>query len=310
MAIEANDSQTGKGLFWCMLCAIFGQRPGTVAQKKGGVGSLDESIMEKLVSGVAFLLLDNVKGAFDSAFLEAALTVENGMIDARVPGIRAVPVDPRLVVFGLTSNGVELTPDMANRTLMIRLRKQNPLYEFHTWADRDGNEVGIRQHIEAYQATYLACVNAILRDWWENGAKRLPCPEHSFKETLGAVDYIAQHYFGLAPLMAGHTEMLDRTAKPGLSWLRQIALKAADSWAVVDWSASRLAEKCMNDGIAIPGSSSMDPENAAKAVGIAMSQAFGSEDLVVIDGIAVKRVHTTDTDGRQRKTYTFSRATS
>lgn len=304
LVFEADSSQAGKTLMWSMICAIFGQRFGTVAQKRGGVGSLDESLMEKLVGGNAFILLDNLRGPLDSAFLEACLTLENGSIDARVAGIRAIPVDPRLVTFGLTSNGVELTIDLSNRSLLIRIRKQPGLYAFRKWTDGAGQEVDIRHHIESRQAYYQGCVNAVLRDWWEAGAKRLPCTEHSFRETMGALDHISHHYFGLAPLLDGHRIELERTTKPALGWLRQIAHLAADGWGVVQWNASRLAEKCELEGITIPGKHS-DTDSAARQVGILMASAFGGAERITIDGIEVIRTTTTDEHARERKTYSF-----
>lgn len=306
LIFEANDSQSGKTLLWAMICAIFGLRFGTVAQKRGGVGSLDEALMEKLVSGVACILLDNLRGKFDSPFLEAALTLEDGSIDARVPGVRAIPVDPSHVVFGLTSNGVEITIDLGNRSLMIRIRKQPPDHEFKEWKDRQNEAVGIREHIIANQTFYLGCVHAIFRDWWANGAQRLPCKDHSFRPCIGALDFIVQKYFGMPPLLDGHLEALDRASKPGLSWLRLIALKAAASWFVVDWSATRLAERCVADGIPILGSTPVtDIEAAAKLVGIAMGQVFAGTNTVTIDDVKVERSLTADSEGRERKVYSF-----
>lgn len=168
----------------------------------------------------------------------------------------------------------------------------------------------IRDHIASFQSYYYGCAAAIVGDWWSHGAQRLPCTDHDFKECMGALDFMVQRYFKLPPLLHGHKEVMERTSKPGLSWLRLIALKAAASWCAVDWSAGRLAERCLAEGIAIPGSAGLDADGAAKCVGIAMAQAFAGEDLVVIDGIAVKRVHTTDTEGRQRKVYTFDRVKS
>jgi hypothetical protein len=306
LAFEADLSQTGKTLLFAMIVAIFGQRCGSVAQKKGGTGSFDEAIMQKLVNGYLFILLDNIRGRIDSPFLEMCLTPEDGEVDARV--LRAsVPVDPRPVVFGLTSNAAELTKDLANRTLMVRIRKQPLGYQFHTWTDTNGVPVeGIRQHITAHQAYYQGCVSSILRDWWAQGAPRLSCTDHDFKTTVGALDHLVHHYFKLPPILDGHQVALERTTKPGLSWLRQIALQAAREWHVVDWMATKVAERCLQDGIAIPGlSGEAETKTAAQQVGQMMSSAFGTLDQIMVDNITISRSTEFDKEGRPYKVYTF-----
>src|SRR5690606_22583817 len=69
--VEADDSQTGKGYLCDLIFAIYGETPGIVGERKGGVGSLDESLAQKLVEGRPFILLDNLRDKIDSAYLEA-----------------------------------------------------------------------------------------------------------------------------------------------------------------------------------------------------------------------------------------------
>jgi len=309
LVFEADQSQTGKTLLWAMLCDILGQSFATATKKAGGVGSLDETLMEKMVAGHTCILFDNARGRFDSQFFEACMTSEGGQIYARVPGVREIPVDPDVVVFGMTSNAAELTIDLSERSLMTRVRKQPPTHVFRTYTDDSGHEISIRQHIQARHAFYHGCVNAIIRHWWEHGAQRRPCTEHSFKQTIGAVDFIVQNHFALPPLLDGHRISLDRTTKPGLTWLRQIALTAADQWQVLEWTASRIAERCQQDGVAIPGAGERDePLGRAQQIGTIMASAFGKEERIQIDDIAILRSSTTDGSGRTMKVYSFLRS--
>ena len=265
-------------------------------------------IGERLSEGWTAVLIDNFRGKFDSAYFEAALTMEGGALSARIAGERSVPVDPRLVQFGFTSNGAALTVDTTNRALMIRIRKRRRDYVFHQLTDATGKVVGMREHVEAHQALYHGCVNAILLDWWHNGAQRKDCIEHDFKESMGALDYIVQHYFGLPPLLDGHRDALDRTTKPGLTWLRQIALKAATRWFVTNWTAKVIVEKCVQEGIPITGApDGCDTDTAAKQVGINMAAALGKANQIMIDDIEITRSEVKDAEGRSRKVYTFVR---
>jgi len=106
-----------------------------------------------------------------------------------------------------------------------------------------------------------------------------------------------------------HRLSLDRTTKPGLTWLRQIALTAADRWQVLEWTASRIAERCQQDGIAIPGVGDRDePLGRAQQIGTIMGSAFGTADQIQIDGITTSRTSTTDGSGRAMKVYSFLRS--
>ena len=191
---------------------------------------------------------------------------------------------------------------------MIRIRKRPVGYNFHKLTDAAGKVVGLREHVEAHQPFYHGCVNSILLDWFRNGAQRLDCPDHDFKESVGALDFIVQNYFGLPPLLGGHRDALDRTTKPGLTWLRLIALKATDLWHVTEWTASRIAERCQLDGIPVPGATSETTvEDAAKLIGNIMTSAFGETNCLSIDGITVTRKEVNDPKSRLRKCYTFAR---
>lgn len=309
LAYEADESQAGKTKLWNMTTAIVGQRYGNVVPKKGGVGSLDEQIMERLVDGYTCILLDNMRGKLDSPYFESCLTPEAGDNSARIAGVRSSDVDPRPVLFGLTSNGVELTRDAANRGLMTRIRKRPGDYQFRIWTDASGKPVGVREHIQSRQAYYHSCANSIVLHWKKNGAQQIPCTEHDFRECVGALDFMVRTYFKLPPLLDGHQSALDRTTKPGLSWVRTIALKAASEWYVVDWTASKIAERCIQDGVGIPGvTGEVETKVAAQQIGLAMASAFGSDNRIVIDGVVVTRTSEKDGHGGVLKLYSFTKA--
>jgi hypothetical protein len=72
---EADESQAGKGFFLELVQALYREYASFVTQRKGGVGSFDESLSQKLVNGRPFIQCDNIRGAVDSQYLEAILTV-------------------------------------------------------------------------------------------------------------------------------------------------------------------------------------------------------------------------------------------
>ena len=66
------------------IAAIYNSTPLVVTQKSGGVGSVDESIASALATGRPFVLLDNFRGNFNSAMLEAIITTPE-TVSVRVP---------------------------------------------------------------------------------------------------------------------------------------------------------------------------------------------------------------------------------
>jgi hypothetical protein len=306
--IEANDSQAGKTKMWGVMCGMNGLTYGTVTQKTGGVGSLDEQLMERLVDGCCGILLDNMRGKFDSPYFEACMTPEAGEMSARIAHVRGLRVDPRLTVFGMTSNGIQLTRDTSNRSLKTQIRKRPDMYTFKEWKDRSGAVVGLREHVEAYQRHYRGCVNSIVLDWERNGARRLDCHGHDFRECMGALDYICRSYFDLPPLLDGHRASLDRTTNRAMTWLRELSLRAATDWDAIKWTARRLAESCMQHNLAIPGAGEdVTSDAAAKLIGIAMGDLFATSDSIELDDVVVTRHIEKDSEGRTRRSYTFAR---
>ncbi len=132
---EADASQAGKGFRNKLTAAIYRNRIVTVTQKKGGVGSLEESFNSALVRGANFIAFDNVRGKIDSPALESFLTEDRYL--ARPPFQPSVEIDPRRVVVQMTSNKAEITKDLANRSSFVRILKQTAGYEFQEYAEGD-----------------------------------------------------------------------------------------------------------------------------------------------------------------------------
>ena len=120
--IEADFSQAGKGFFNKLLAAIFGLMVTTISQRKGGVGSMEEGISRALISGALFISLDNLRGKIDLPSLESLLTEDVYL--CRVPYQGDMPIDPRRYIFMATSNKADFTRDLANRSCIVRLKKQ------------------------------------------------------------------------------------------------------------------------------------------------------------------------------------------
>ena len=85
-AVEADESQAGKGFLLELIHSVYNERVALVLNRKGGVGSLDEEISRVLLAGKPFIQLDNIRDLISSEFFEGIMTCEFGStVAARVP---------------------------------------------------------------------------------------------------------------------------------------------------------------------------------------------------------------------------------
>ena len=296
---EADQSQAGKTLRQNLTRLIYRERGYAVTRRDGGVGSLDESIGAALLSGRAFITMDNLRGRLDSQFLEAVITF-NGPVGVRVPHRGEVAVDPRQRSFSLTSNGVETTRDLANRSCIVRIRKRPNGYSWRQWI-----EGGIEAHTTARQSHYLGCVHAVVRQWIAQGKPVTTERRHDMWQWAGALDWIVREIFGAAPLMDGHEGAQERVSNPALVWLRAVCLAVAHGGRLGDeLSASMLWELCRDEGIDMPSArSTADDVAGQRYVGQIMAKIYrnAESNAVEVDDYSVQRIEREERSEERRR---------
>jgi hypothetical protein len=305
---EADQSQSGKTYRQKLVAAVYNESVSIVSQKIGGVGSVDESLSARLVEGRPFIQFDNFRGRVDSGHLEAFLTAE-GSFPARVPYRGEVQIDPDRFFIFLSSNGVETTRDMANRSSIIRIRKrQRFIYS-------DFPEGDLLSHIRVNQPYYLACVFAVIQEWYYRGQPRSRELRHDFRDWCLTLDWIVQNLFKTAPLMEGHRGAQERVSNPGLTFVRNLclALEAEDSLET-PLIASQLYDIAEIAGVEVPGLRVADEDRGRKIIGSIMAKVFSDGDTVELDGFrAVKeesirdREDTTAGGSYRVKSYVFTK---
>lgn len=303
---EANASQSGKGYRQNLIFAVYNERPSLVTLKNGGVGGLDESISQALIYGRPFIQLDNIRGKLDSQFIEMMMTA-GGMISARIPQKAEVLVDSRHFILMMTSNGVETTPDLANRSSMIRIRKREG-FNFKTFPEGD-----LLDNVNANQPYFLSAIFAIIKVWHSSGKKRTTDTQHDFREWAQTLGWIVENILGEAPLMEGHRQAQERVSNPALTWLRKVAIAIeSDHRLDEEIMASDLAELCESHSIEIPGLRDLSDETGrSKRVGVLMRKAFGEINQVKIDRFTINRTeknhyYQSTQENKMLKAYNFS----
>jgi hypothetical protein len=301
---EGDQSQSGKTYRQKLVARIYNEIPSAITSAKGGVGSVDEAIATALVRGRPFITLDNFRGRLDSTILEGAIR-GSGMVSCRT--LRAsAEVDTRPFIWQLSTNGAEFTRDIANRSIITRIRKQPDGYQFRTFPEGD-----LLAHVESNQSFFLGAIFAIIREW-----KRADCPKtnehrHDFRGWCQSLDWIVQHILGMPPLLDGHREEQARTANPNLQWLRDVAM-AANSMGKLcsELTASELVGIAEDAGIDFPGnprSQEDPPQRAGKILGKLFRE---SEDRpILVDGFIVTRreVTTYENGPKIHKNYVITK---
>ncbi len=281
---EANESQSGKTYRQKVVAAIYNSIPLVVTQKNGGVGSVDESIASSLATGRPFVLLDNFRDNFNSPMLEAIITTPD-CVPIRLPRLAEQVINASAVSFQLSSNGVNTTPDMANRSCIIRICKQHNR-QWKRWPEGD-----LLAHVKANQHYYLGCVITIVKEWVNYGMPITNTTEHDMRQWAQSMDWIVQHIFKSAPLLEGHQIIQQSVSSPQLTWLREVCLQAErDDKLDFDLLAHNIAEICEFSDIEYPNKRKyQDAEAAFKYIGTIMGKMFSKQEVVVIDNYKVTK---------------------
>jgi hypothetical protein len=281
---EAEQSQSGKTYRQKLVSRTYNELPSSITSPRGGVGSLDENISAALIKGRPFITLDNIRGSLDSTILEQAI---RGVRRVACRALRtSADVDTKPFIWQLSTNGADFTRDIANRSIITRIRKQSADYHFNEY-----NEGDLLAHVAAQQPFYLGAVFSIIREWARRGCPKTSENRHDFRGWCQSLDWIVQNIFELAPLLDGHREEQARTANPALQWLRDVTMAVrAQGQLGVELIASQLVGIAEDAGIIFPGNP-LSREEPHQRAGKILSRVFRETDgqPVVVDGLTVTR---------------------
>jgi hypothetical protein len=285
---EADQSQTGKSFRMKLISQVHDERPFVVvmpSESKKGVGSLDESLSEALLSGQPFIVLENVRGEIASQLLESAIRGERKVAVRRAYS-RTTQIETDHVFWMATSNRAQTTPDLANRSVITRLRKRPDDVRFTIYVE--GN---LLKHVEVRSDYYYSCIFSVIRHWHARGKPKTVEYRHDFREWSQTLDWIIQNIFGLRPLLDGHRGEQLRISSPGLSFLREVALEVdASNQCGEGLSATDIATVCDIATIDIPGCRPCaEFDQQSRRIGSLLGPLFKETGKVTIEGFEVTR---------------------
>jgi hypothetical protein len=284
---EADESQSGKSKLAAAVPAVYGEHPALIAQRKKGLGSVDESISNAMMKGRPFIVLDNWRGDLDSQFLECILT-GGGRVDARALRV-AADVDAERYIFAVTSNGMSATKDLCNRVSIVRIKKRHD-YDFPLFP-----EGSLPNHVLANFERFLASVYYVVAEWLERGKPRTSESRHSFREWAGVMDWVVQNIFNLLKLLDGHAETLARVEHPDLAVLRQLCIEL-DRRDQLDRviRPHELGDIALSARIDLGHSATASVEGTAMAIGKVMMNSFAArgennQEVIEFEGFFIRR---------------------
>ncbi len=256
---EADLSQSGKTYRLNVICRLYGEHPTTITAPKGGVGGIDEAIATALIRGRPFIQLGNIRGRIDSAIMEEAIR-GSGLLTCRALRVSA-EVSTRPFLWQLSTNGAELTRDLANRSIITRIRKRDDSYVFRKFPEGD-----LLAHVAARRPFYLGAVFTIIREWIGAGRPRSAENRHDFREWVRVLDWIVQEILEHPPLLDGHREEQGRVGNPALQWLREVCHATGSARQLCrELSTSELVIIADDAGVDFPGNPTSREEPVQRA---------------------------------------------
>jgi hypothetical protein len=302
--VQADQPGSGKGFLQKLIITIYNESPGIITNITKGVGGIDEILSRRLMSGLPFIQYDNWRGKLASEMLESALTEDTA--SCRALHADAI-VSTKGAFFMLTSNGAELTPDLADRCSFIRITKQPDGYRWHRYGGEE-----LSEHVKNQRVHYLGCVYSVLSEWIRRGNPQTEGVHHRFWQWAGSMDWIVQNLFGLPPLLDGHRQVQKEVASAILVFLRQIAIKVQKEDRLgEEFTAFTLVELAQRHDLSVPGVKDNSDGTAHKSLGRQLGPCFGEQDTLTLDGFfqlvrRSKKVKRDDGNGHfDTKVYIF-----
>jgi len=211
------------------------------------------------------------------------------------------------VMLMTTSNGMTVSPDIADRSVEIGIRKRPPDYSFTQWPE--GN---IFRHIEANRARYLATIYGAIQYWVDAGMPGGSTTGLRFAEWESAVSWIVEQVLPEKALRlfpqgrAGRVTAAERMSTADFDLLTEICRTLdATGYAGQELTAAAIVKIC-GDSIDCGGD---DPVKAARKLGMTLGSYFrdGKQMKNVGDGFRID-LKKKNVNGRATPHYTVCRA--
>ena len=222
--IDADCQGAGKGTMVDFLTCPYVDSYALVTQDDASIGSIDEKIASSIKEGKNHIVIDNLKPTrkmkeLSSSFIEAMMTANS--ISFRCAGERMTELDLRWAMMYVTTNGMPLSKDTAERSLYISLRKQDNDYTYKQY------EKGLKNYLIGKRPEIMSAIFTILKEYVEQGKPmRKPEEKHRFLYSVPAVNYIITDIFDMPDITTGIRLRNEQKSGQGVDVVRAVCFLA------------------------------------------------------------------------------------
>ena len=202
-----------------------------------------EDISMHLVKGGDYLCFDNMNGTLltQLPFLESMLTEPEHVARSLYTHQK---INPDRCVFVCTSNGARLSPDLADRSVRLALRKQPPNYRFRNWPEGD-----LIEHVRKNAAEYLACIYSLICQWVNvERPTGQAITGFRFKQWESICSFFCEQLLGTPLLDDAHQQFQQEVSDPDAVLLRQIFMLLSQRGNSLPQQATDLVEIAASEG--------------------------------------------------------------
>lgn len=223
--IDADYAGAGKGTLVNTLVIPYTDHPALVTQDDSSIGSIDDKVGNAVMEGHNLIVVDNLKPTYkmkelSSAFLEGMITSE--AIGFRSAGQRHKTLKVDNTCMYLTTNGMPLSKDLADRSLYISIRKRDVRYDFKYY------EQGHKNYLIENRPRVMSAIYTVLREYVKRGKPEKKADEgHRFLKTVPIINYIVTEIFELPDITTGTRQRTIQKADKNIDAIRGICFAVA-----------------------------------------------------------------------------------
>ena len=223
--IDADGQGAGKNTLADFMILPYTDNPAKVTQDDSSIGSIDDKLGFCVMSGSNLIILDNLKPTrkmkeLSSPFIES-LTTSN-QIQYRAPGQQNATLNTESTCLYVTTNGMSMSKDLAQRSLYISIRKKPDAFNFKHYNG------GPARWVCDNRPMIMSAIYTILKEYVSHGKPSTPLEnKHRFRYSTPVLNYIVTEIFGLTDISSGMDKTMFSKSDPGIDIARSICFAFA-----------------------------------------------------------------------------------
>jgi len=225
--VDADSQGAGKGTVIKFLVFPYTEKSPFVTQDDSSIGSIDEKIGCTIMDGHNHVILDNLKPTrkmkeFSSPFVEGMLTTNN--MQFRSAGMQRTTLDVSKAVLYVTTNGMPLSRDLAERSLYVSIRKQPSDYKHKFY------EGGLEKYLIENRPEIMSAIYTILKEYVDRGSPtKKPLEGHRFLYSIPILNYIMTEIMGMEDITVGLNQKNSQKSDTAVDVARAICFAVEQS---------------------------------------------------------------------------------